>query len=138
MGSNAGWLWGLAAIGGLYFYGTAIPTPDAAPDQTPTEMDMLASGSVAPAAPLALPARPGPLTGYAPLPSYTSPTFMSYSCLENCEGHEAGYKWAEEQGITDELECGGNSESFREGCMAYAEEQQYDFTDAAGEDYGDW
>jgi len=50
--------------------------------------------------------------------------FMGYPCTEDCSGHEAGYSWAEEKGITDESDCGGNSQSFIEGCQAYAEEQQ--------------
>ena len=50
-------------------------------------------------------------------------TFMGYNCTDDCSGHEAGYEWAEENGITDPNECGGNSWSFEEGCQAYAEEQ---------------
>jgi hypothetical protein len=48
-------------------------------------------------------------------------TFMGYECTEDCSGHEAGYEWAEENEISDPDECGGNSESFEEGCRAYAE-----------------
>lgn len=48
-------------------------------------------------------------------------TFMGYECTEDCSGHEAGYGWAEENGITDPDDCGGNSESFEEGCRSYAE-----------------
>jgi hypothetical protein len=51
-------------------------------------------------------------------------TFRGYDCTQNCEGHEAGYSWAEQQGIDDPDDCEGNSESFIEGCRAYAEEQQ--------------
>ena len=50
-------------------------------------------------------------------------TFMGYECTEDCSGHEAGYEWAEENEITDPDDCGGNSESFEEGCRAYAEEE---------------
>ena len=49
--------------------------------------------------------------------------FRGYSCTSDCSGHEAGYAWAEEQGISDPDDCGGNSLSFEEGCRAYAEEQ---------------
>lgn len=45
-------------------------------------------------------------------------------CTIDCSGHEAGYAWAEEQGIDDPDDCRGNSESFIEGCRAYATEQQ--------------
>lgn len=48
-------------------------------------------------------------------------TFEGYECTEDCSGHEAGYSWAEENGITDPNDCGGNSQSFIEGCMAYTE-----------------
>jgi hypothetical protein len=50
-------------------------------------------------------------------------TFMGYECTEDCSGHEAGYEWAEENEITDPDDCGGNSDSFEEGCRAYAEEE---------------
>lgn len=49
-------------------------------------------------------------------------TFHGYDCTEDCSGHEAGYAWAEENYITDPDNCGGNSQSFIEGCIAYAEE----------------
>jgi len=35
-------------------------------------------------------------------------------------GHDAGFQWAEENGIDDPAECGGNSVSFIEGCEEYA------------------
>jgi len=38
------------------------------------------------------------------------------------EGHDAGYEWAQEQGITDPDDCDGNSQSFIEGCEEAAEE----------------
>ena len=43
-------------------------------------------------------------------------------CTDDCSGHEAGYQWAEGNGVTDPDDCGGNSQSFIEGCLAYAEE----------------
>jgi hypothetical protein len=49
-------------------------------------------------------------------------TFKGYTCTGDCSGHEAGYAWAEENGISDPDDCGGNSNSFIEGCEAYAEE----------------
>jgi hypothetical protein len=49
-------------------------------------------------------------------------TFYGYNCTEDCSGHNAGYNWAEENGIYDEYDCDGNSNSFNEGCMAYVEE----------------
>jgi len=50
-------------------------------------------------------------------------TFGDYDCKDDCSGHQAGYDWAEEHDIDDPDDCGGNSESFIEGCRAYAEEQ---------------
>lgn len=49
-------------------------------------------------------------------------TYAGYGCTVDCGGHEAGYQWAAENGITDPDNCGGNSWSFVEGCRAYAEE----------------
>jgi len=45
-----------------------------------------------------------------------------WECTGDCGGHYAGYDWAEEKGIDDPSDCGGNSESFIEGCMSYANE----------------
>jgi hypothetical protein len=47
-----------------------------------------------------------------------------YGCTQDCSGHEAGVAWAQEQLITDPDECGGKSQSFMEGCQAYAEAVQ--------------
>lgn len=60
--------------------------------------------------------------------------FHGYGCLgEDCSGHNAGYQWAEDSGVTDPAECGGNSWSFQEGCAAFAEEH----ADAAADPYDD-
>lgn len=56
-------------------------------------------------------------------------TSDNWSCTEDCSGHEAGYEWASEQGITDPDDCGGNSDSFIEGCEAYANEYQMEDED---------
>lgn len=55
----------------------------------------------------------------------TGLTFGGYPCTQDCSGHEAGYDWAAENGIDDPYDCGGNSQSFIEGCMVYAEENGY-------------
>ncbi|MFH1533340.1 MAG: hypothetical protein ABID64_00195 [Nitrospirota bacterium] len=34
-------------------------------------------------------------------------------------GHYAGYEWAKDKEISDPDNCGGNSQSFIEGCRAY-------------------
>ncbi|CAG2132296.1 hypothetical protein [Cupriavidus numazuensis] len=59
----------------------------------------------------------------------TPRSFSGYDCTQDCSGHEAGYAWAEENGITDPDDCSGKSTSFIEGCQAYAEEQQEGETD---------
>ena len=51
-------------------------------------------------------------------------SYAGDGCTEDCGGHKAGYAWAEENGITDPGDCGGNSWSFVEGCRAYAEEHE--------------
>ncbi|MGX7876992.1 hypothetical protein ACVDG5_033975 [Mesorhizobium sp. ORM6] len=51
-------------------------------------------------------------------------TFDGYDCTADCSGHQAGYDWAERNGISDANVCDGNSQSFDEGCQAYVEEQQ--------------
>ena len=43
-----------------------------------------------------------------------------YGCTEDCEGHEAAFEWAKENEITDGS-CDGDSDSFNEGCQAYAD-----------------
>ena len=48
--------------------------------------------------------------------------FHGYDCTVDCSGHEAGNQWAEDHDIDDADECGGNSNSFIEGCQAYAAE----------------
>jgi hypothetical protein len=42
------------------------------------------------------------------------------ACTEDCSGHDAGFEWAKENGLTDASECQGSSQSFVEGCEAYA------------------
>lgn len=49
-------------------------------------------------------------------------TFGDYDCTEDCSGHKAGYDWAQENDITDESQCGGNSQSFEEGCEVYVQD----------------
>jgi len=63
-------------------------------------------------------------------------TSDNWECTDDCSGHEAGYEWAEDQGITDSDDCGGNSNSFIEGCEAYANEYQQE-TEEEYDDYED-
>lgn len=48
--------------------------------------------------------------------------FYGYYCTDDCSGHQAGWEWAERNGVTDTYECSGRSQSFIEGCWAYVEE----------------
>lgn len=57
------------------------------------------------------------------MPVDDSVTSGNWRCTGDCSGHEAGYDWAKEKGITDPGDCGGKSRSFIEGCEAYANEQ---------------
>lgn len=59
-------------------------------------------------------------------PTYTAPTYKGYTCTDDCSGHEAGYEWAEEHGITQDDVDGysGNSDSFQEGMQSYVDENE--------------
>ena len=48
-------------------------------------------------------------------------TFKGYQCTQDCSGHRAGYEWAKRKGVTSQQECTGNSRSFVEGCLAWAQ-----------------
>lgn len=61
-------------------------------------------------------------------------TSDNWDCTEDCSGHEAGYEWAADNGISDPGDCGGNSDSFIEGCEAYANEQEME-SEAEYDDY---
>ena len=41
------------------------------------------------------------------------------NCTDDCSGHKAGYEWAEQNGISSESDCDGNSDSFNEGCTNF-------------------
>jgi hypothetical protein len=51
-------------------------------------------------------------------------SYKGYWCTDDCSGHEAGYEWALKKDIRDPDECSGMSQSFVEGCQAFAEEQE--------------
>lgn len=54
------------------------------------------------------------------------PVFNGYPCTDDCSGHEAGYEWAEEHGITQDDVDGysGNSNSFMEGMQSYVDDNE--------------
>lgn len=47
-----------------------------------------------------------------------------YGCTQDCSGHDAGYAWAQDNDVSDPDDCGGDSQSFIEGCRAYGEAYQ--------------
>lgn len=100
----------------------ATPAPEVAPTEGPTNLEADNMMSSQPASSEADNMMIPPPTSSM----RAAPTFMGYPCIEDCSGHEAGYDWAEEQGITGPNDCDGNSDSFIEGCEAYAEEAALD------------
>lgn len=57
-------------------------------------------------------------------------TFAGDECTDDCSGHRAGYEWAEARDIDDPDTCDGNSDSFIEGCRAYAEGREPEETES--------
>ena len=51
--------------------------------------------------------------------SAAAQTFGGNDCTDDCSGHAAGYRWAEENGIDDAASCSANSQSFNEGCETF-------------------
>ena len=49
--------------------------------------------------------------------------FKGYRCTKDCSGHRAGYDWAARKNIQNPEDCSGNSNSFVQGCRAYAKER---------------
>ncbi len=81
-------------------------------------------GSIAPLAGLMLavgcrPSAPSDSSGAASAPNCTEPE----NPYDEGSGHYAGYEWAESSGSGS---CGGNSQSFIEGCEEYeSQEAEY-------------
>ena len=49
--------------------------------------------------------------------------FKGKPCSGDCSGHIAGYQWAEEESISEDDDCAGDSQSFIDGCLQYVSEQ---------------
>ena len=58
-----------------------------------------------------------------PQASKPAPTFGGYPCIGDCSEDKAGYRWAEQNGITDPDACTGNTGAFIEGCRVYARQR---------------
>ena len=43
------------------------------------------------------------------------------NCKGDFSGHQAGYEWVQENSISSESDCNGNSDSFNEGFVNYVE-----------------
>lgn len=56
-------------------------------------------------------------------------TFDGNTCLGDCSGHQAGYDWAEHNGVDDESSCSTPSTSFNQGCESYVEENAASVSD---------
>ena len=54
------------------------------------------------------------------------PKFGGYPCRGDCSEEKAGYRWAEQNGITDPDSCTGNTGAFIEGCRVYAQQRSAD------------
>lgn len=63
--------------------------------------------------------------------------FHGYDCTQDCSGHQAGYDWAEQNNLGDASDCGGSSQSFTEGCEAYAKEHSDDASSQSDDDNDD-
>jgi hypothetical protein len=46
--------------------------------------------------------------------------FHGYACGADCTSHQEGYAWGSAHKIANPMDCRGNSETFIEGCRAYA------------------
>ena len=46
--------------------------------------------------------------------------FHGYACGGDCSSHEDGYSWASAHQISNPRDCRGTSETFIEGCLAFA------------------
>jgi hypothetical protein len=82
----------------------------------------LGAGSPGAAAP---PNKPGKSIGATPRPlKNASPSgpllFHGYACGDDCSSHQQGYGWASAHKISNPTDCRGTSETFIEGCRAYA------------------
>jgi hypothetical protein len=83
----------------------------------------LAAGSPGASAPAnaaaarAIDAAPRPLKTASP----SGPLlFHGYACGNDCISHQQGYAWASAHKISNPVDCRGTSESFIEGCRAFA------------------
>ena len=85
---------------------------------------------------------PAPVVATSDSEPADTDSFAGYECTIDCSGHEAGYRWAEENDIDDEDVCDtaaehSNSPSFGEGCKAYVNGESPDDDDDTDPDAND-
>ncbi|MES2292991.1 MAG: hypothetical protein V4527_06825 [Pseudomonadota bacterium] len=83
----------------------------------------LGAGSPGAAAPANKPAAKSIGATPRPLKNATSSgplLFHGYACAGDCTSHQQGYGWASAHKISNPMDCRGTSETFIEGCRAYA------------------
>jgi len=98
-------------------------------------MTMIASRFALLIAALALAAAPSPILAQTKKPAVTKPgspkpvkngtsngplLFHGYACGVDCTSHQEGYAWGSAHKISNPMDCRGTSETFIEGCRAYA------------------
>ncbi len=89
---------------------------------------VLALVAASPGASLGAPATKAPVarsigTSPRPLKNATASgplLFHGYACGGDCTSHQQGYGWASAHKISNPMDCRGTSETFIEGCRAYA------------------
>ena len=89
----------------------------------------LAAGSPAPRKDANMQAKAAPAEskpiGHTPAPVETATSsgpllFHGYACGSDCASHWEGYSWASAHKIDDPKNCRGTTETFIEGCKAFA------------------
>jgi hypothetical protein len=81
----------------------------------------LALAAAAPGASMSAPAAKP--VGHTPRPVQDvgrADLFHGYACGNDCSIHQSGYKWGADHRIVNPADCRGTSESFIEGCRAFA------------------
>jgi hypothetical protein len=78
---------------------------------------VMAAQAGKPAAKATTPGSPRPIKGAVPPGPLL---FHGYACGGDCTSHQEGYSWASAHKIANPMDCRGTSETFIEGCRAYA------------------